>query len=100
MASNKDETGFITVFKQYKEEAKPILESIKAVSYSDTSKNEDERYDYKTKADKIGNLNLTDEQKDQQARSEYQRALRDIAAGRKYNLGRNFGSRGYDRIKE
>jgi hypothetical protein len=93
LASNKDEVGFVTLFKQYKEEAKPLIESRNKASYP-VDKNSNSKKIYENKNDKKTNFAPTEEQKEELAKNEFQRALRDIAGGREYNLGRNFEGRG------
>jgi hypothetical protein len=97
LASNKDEAGFIALFKQYREEVKPIMESAKEDVNSENLDTKSERRGHKAKIDI--NQTPTQEDKDQLAKSEYQRALRDIVAGREYNLGRNFEGRGHGMMK-
>jgi hypothetical protein len=82
LAANSDETGFVTLFQQYKDESKAIKETIK-----------DNR-----KGEKYLRQNITQEQKEQIALREYDRAVRDIESGREYNLGRMFEGRGYHRL--
>lgn len=99
LATNKDETGFISLFKQYKEEAKPLMETRKEFFNSEIHGFKGRYRNNKMKVDTM-NLTPTQDEKDQHAKNEYQRALRDIAAGRQYNLGRNFEGRGHDMMKQ
>lgn len=70
LATNKDEEGFATLFLQYKEEAK----ALKANSGEA----------------KKSKPNMTDEQREQLALREYDRAVRSVDSGQEYNVGWKF----------
>jgi hypothetical protein len=99
LATNNDEAGFVALFKQYKEEAKPLMDVRREARNSDNVSDKGGRRSYKMKMKSMMNWTPTQEEKDQLAKNEYQRALRDIAAGREYNLGRNFEGRGHGMMK-
>jgi hypothetical protein len=99
LATNNDEAGFVALFKQYKEEAKPLMDVRREARNSDNVSDKGGRRSYKMKMKSMMNWTPTQEEKDQLAKNEYQRALRDIAAGREYNLGRNFEGRGHEMMK-
>jgi hypothetical protein len=96
LAANKNEAGFVALFKQYKVEQKPLLESRKQDISSQDSYSKGRHAAHKMNM----NLNLTQEQEDELTKNEYHRAIRDIEAGRQYNLGRNFEGRGYHMEKD
>jgi hypothetical protein len=99
LATNNDEPGFIALFKQYKEEAKPLMDARREAHNSDYINDKDGHRGHKAKMESMMNLTPTQEEKDQLAKNEYQRALRDIVASREYNLGRNFEGRGHGMMK-
>ena len=97
LATNKDEAGFFGLFKQYQEEAKPLIKARQSANLSqDNSFSKDVNSFKRNRHSDMINFTPTEDQKNQKASNEYQRALRDIAAGREYNLGRHFEGRGHE----
>lgn len=99
LASDKNETGFLVLFKQYREEVKSIMDQNKTGYDSGQVVDLSKHNGKKMKMDRFMNTELTEDQKSQMAQNEYRRALRDLEAGRDYNLGRNFEGRGYEMMK-
>jgi hypothetical protein len=99
LAINKNESGFIALFNQYREEAKPLFDTRKELRSKENFDTKGRYRDHGARLDSMMNFTPTNEQKDQLVKNEYQRALRDIEKGRDYNLGRNFEGRGHGIIK-
>ena len=100
LATSKDESGFVALFKQYQEEAKPLLQDRQEANLlQEGSFGKDKNSFKRNRHSHMIDFTPTEDQKNQKASNEYQRALRDIATGREYNLGRHFEGRGYGRMK-
>lgn len=96
MASNKDQAGFVSLFKQFQAESKPVMESLRAAHEAEettkSATSSASTYRQNHRNDMVNKPVMTDEQLTNMANRQYTNAVNDIAAGRTYKIG--FGKRG------
>jgi hypothetical protein len=104
LATNKDQAGFVTLFKQYQTEAKPLMDAQRtandaqeATESSSTATNSTDARKQGRRGNKGQGQNgpktpPTDAQLTDMATKTYTKAIADIAAGKTFKLG--FGGRG------
>lgn len=93
LATNNDQAGFVTLFKQYQTEAKPVLDAIRAPSQAQQATQNSNATDPINKRGINSNRPApTDAQLTEMANREYTKAVENISAGRTYKIG--FGGRG------
>jgi hypothetical protein len=91
--TNKDQAGFVVLFKQYQSEVKPLIDAMHTAMQANRPANSSDTGFHKNK----GNTNTpktppTDAQLTEIANRIYNKAVADIAAGKTFKLG--FGGRG------
>jgi hypothetical protein len=99
LATNKDQAGFVALFKQFHSEAKPLMDAQKVANDAQEATETATNSADATKQGRRGNKDQngpktppTDAQLADMATKTYTKAVADIAAGKTFKLG--FGGRG------
>lgn len=103
LATNKDQAGFVTLFKQYQAEAKPLMDAQQTARQAQEATESSQSSTDANKQNRRGNRSNmtnrpapTDAQLTDMANRTYTKAVADIAAGKTFKLGFGGGMRGHE----